>query len=55
MKKTTKTIKKTKASKEVVEATVEVKKEITLLPVDFGREDLNLIAQKVNELILLSK
>lgn len=25
------------------------------LPLDFGREDLNLIAQKVNELIELSK
>lgn len=57
MKKETKTVKKVKKLKEdeVVSTVTEEKTTITLLPVDFGREDLNLIAQKVNELILLSK
>ncbi len=60
--KTTKPLKKVKANKsrdipEEFEGSLvqEVKPEIALLPLDFGREDLNLIAQKVNELILLSK
>lgn len=53
MKKDTKKVKKTKVIEEV--STPEVKPGVSLLLVDFGREDLNLIAQKVNELILLSK